>query len=146
MTRKANKLAFDQIKIHDVFEFTRKVTQKEVARFAELSGDLNPIHVDEDFAKATPFGQRIAHGMLLASFFSSLVGMYCPGENSLYLSQSLNFRKPLFLGREVKVRGEVIGKSDSLKLITLRTTIVEGDEVLVFGEAKVKFLEASHAV
>lgn len=76
--------------------------------------------------------------MLTGCFFSTLVGMHCPGENSLYLSQTLNFRAPIFAGDKVLVRGTVISKNDSIRLITLKTEILRQGAVAVDGEARVK--------
>lgn len=140
MFNKANNLKFEEINAGDVFEFEREVTEDDVNNFAKLSGDKNPLHLEEDYAQKTQFGGRIVQGLLLASFFSALVGMYCPGKNSLYLSQSLNFRKPLTFGKKIKVKGEVTGKSESLRVITLKTTIYSADEIIIFGEAKIKIL------
>ena len=75
-------------------EFLEIISESRVQEFAKLSGDYNPHHIDDAFAKQTRFGKRICHGMLLASFFSRLTGMYLPGKGSLYLSQSLNFLSP----------------------------------------------------
>ncbi|MCS5553038.1 MAG: MaoC family dehydratase, partial [SAR324 cluster bacterium] len=77
-------------------EFTEVISESMVQEFAKLSGDYNPQHMDESYATKTRFKKRICHGMLLASLFSRLVGMYLPGKHSLYFSQSLNFLYPAF--------------------------------------------------
>ena len=105
--------------------------------FAKISGDYNPLHMDEIYANTTRFGKRVCHGMLLASFFSRLVGMYLPGKNSLYFSQSLNFKSPCFINDEVTIEGEVLDKSISTRIITMKTTIHnQHGECLVDGLAK----------
>ena len=105
--------------------------------FAKLSGDFNPLHMDEDYALNTNFEKRVCHGMLLASFFSQLVGMYLPGKNSLYFSQSLNFRNPCFVDDEVIIAGDITEKKSNTRIITIKTTISRGTTIIIDGTAKV---------
>lgn len=135
-----NSLSYNDINVGDVHEFERTITQKDVLKFVELTGDHNPLHVDPAFGAQSQFGKNIVHGMLAGSLFSTLVGMYCPGERALYMSQTLQFRKPIFYGDHVVVRGTVVGKNDSIQVITLMTEILNGAEVLISGEAKAKVL------
>ena len=93
--------------------------------------------MDEDYALNTNFEKRVCHGMLLASFFSQLVGMYLPGKNSLYFSQSLNFRNPCFVDDEVTIAGEITEKKSNTKIITIKTTISRGVTIIIDGTAKV---------
>lgn len=133
---------YEDIQAGDVFSFRRKIDEALVEKFAELTHDYNPLHIEEDYAGRSEFGGRIAQGMLLASLFSALVGMHCPGKSSLYLSQKVNFRKPLKIGEEVEVRGEVVSKSDALKIIELKTTIADlHNTLIVDGVARVKVRE-----
>lgn len=136
----AAQLGYDDIKLGAVYEFERTITAEDVKQFAELTGDHNPLHVDPEFGAQSQFGNNIVHGMLAGSLFSTLVGMYCPGERALYMSQTLHFRKPLFYGDRVAVRGTMIDKNDSVGLITMKTEIVRKGEIVVAGEAKVKIL------
>jgi len=132
-------LRYEEIKIGDVHSFERVIDEEAVNRFAELTGDKNPLHMNEEYARKTEFGGRIAHGMLAGSLFSTLVGMFCPGERALYLSQKVNFRKPIRLGEKIKIQGEVIKKSDALKTITLSTKIInDKNQVVIDGEAMAK--------
>ncbi len=137
---KAAKRSYEDITVGDVYEFERLITKEDVMKFAELTGDHNPLHVDGEFGKKSEFGQNIVHGMLVASLFSTLVGMYCPGENALYLSQTLSFRRPLFIGLDLVVRGTVVAKLESLQVIRLKTQILHFNEELISGEAMVKVL------
>lgn len=132
---------YDDIHAGAVFSFERVITQNDVFRFAEIVGDYNKLHVDEAIGKKSRFGKNVAHGMLCGSLFSQLVGMHCPGENGLYLTQSLNFKSPVFYGDKVTVRGTVLNKNDSIRMITLKTEVVRDGQVLINGEAKVKVLE-----
>ena len=119
-------------------EFLEIISESRVQEFAKLSGDFNPHHMDEEYAKKTKYEKRICHGMLLASFFSKLVGMYLPGKNALYFSQNLNFVGPCFIGDKIIVKGEIIDKSEATKMIKIKTTIknIEG-KLLVEGIAQV---------
>lgn len=129
---------FDDIKINEIKKFTVKINESIVNDFAKISGDYNPLHMDDDYAKNTPFKKRVCHGMLLASFFSRLVGMYLPGKNALYFSQTLDFQYPCFINDDVTIEGQVISKSESSRLITIKTVIYnQHDKCLVEGTAKV---------
>ena len=105
--------------------------------FAKISGDYNPLHMDEKFAQSRDFKNRVCHGMLLGSLFSRLVGMYIPGKYGLYFSQTLNFVNPSIVNDTVTITGKVISKSESTKIIELKTTIKNSSHVLVDGKAKV---------
>ncbi len=137
---KAARLRYEDIVVGAVYEFSQTITHDDVMRFAELTGDNNPLHVDADFGAKSQFGKNVVHGMLAASLFSTLVGMYCPGEHALYMSQTVQFKKPIFYGDKLIIRGTVIEKNDSVQMITMKTEIVSNNDVKVTGEAKVKVL------
>lgn len=137
----AAQLRYEDIAVGAVYEFKRIISVDTVMAFATLTGDYNPLHRDPVFGAQSQFGKNIVHGMLAASFFSTLIGMYCPGMRALYMSQTLEFRKPMFYGDTVIVRGSVTAKHDSVHLITMKTEIIKGDEAMVEGEAKVRVLE-----
>ena len=106
--------------------------------FAKLSGDFNPIHINEDFAKSKKFKGKIVHGMLLASFLSRMVGMYLPGKHALYLSQSLEFHNPCFINDEITVSSIVNEKSESTKIIRIDSKILNNkNEVLLNGTGRI---------
>jgi 3-hydroxybutyryl-CoA dehydratase len=133
-----SEYTFDEIKLNQEKIFHILVTEEMINNFGKLSGDLNPLHMDENYAKNTNFGRRVCHGMLLTSFFSQLVGMYIPGKNALYLSQSVNFVSPCFIGDNITIHGKVIDKSNSTKIITIATNIFnDQSKNLVSGIAKV---------
>ena len=114
MNDKLSELNFNEIEIGDSREFKITITNSMIDEFAKLSGDFNPLHVDEKYAQTTKFGKRVVHGMLLASFLSQMVGMYLPGKHALYSSQTLEFHNPCFVGNEISVTSKVIDKSLSL--------------------------------
>jgi len=138
MINKFNELSYNEISIGQQESFIIKITESMVEKFSNLSGDLNPLHMDNQFAESSSFNKRIVHGMFLASFFSQLIGMKLPGKNALYFSQTLNFRSPCYIDDEIEVVGEVIEKSDSTQIITLSTTIFNKSKTcLIDGIAKI---------
>ena len=111
--------------------FTREVTAATVDSFVDVSGDVNPIHVNEEYAKTTRFKKRIAHGVISASFISSLVGLKMPGIGAIYVSQTLKFRAPVFIGDTLTVTGEVVERDEERKRIKIQTDVTNQDGVLV---------------
>jgi 3-hydroxybutyryl-CoA dehydratase len=133
-------LPFAAIVVGDVASFEVVLTQEAVTSFAKLSGDENPLHVDESYAAQTLFGRRVVHGMYLGALVSRLVGMELPGTKALLVRESLTFKEPAFIGDTVVVAGEVVHKSEALQLITMAITIIRKDEVLAEGEVLVRVL------
>jgi 3-oxoacyl-[acyl-carrier protein] reductase len=135
-----------ELKVGQKDTLSRRITAGDVAAFARLSGDYNALHLDDEFAARTEFSQRVVHGFLHASLLSTLVGTKLPGRGALYLSQSIEFTKPVFIGDVVHATG-VIEKIDlSTRLITLRTEITKDDGVCVLrGAAQVKVLKLSES-
>lgn len=134
-----NEFTFEKIKIGQEASFEKVFTQKEIFTFSELIGDLNPMHVDANYAEQTEYGGVIIHGMLTASLFSTLVGMYLPGKYCLYLSQDIKFKKPIRPNEKIKVTGKVKNKINSLNILEIETQILnESGEIAVSGEAKVR--------
>lgn len=139
MTLTPRNLEFKQIKVGDTFSFKKLIDDELIDRFASLVGDYNPLHMDTLYARANGFEGRLAHGLLVGSLFSTLVGMLCPGRRALYLSQNLNFKKPVVAGRKMSIKGEVLDKFESLGVIKLKTVVYdEKEDVAVEGEALVK--------
>ncbi|WP_100183496.1 MaoC family dehydratase [Candidatus Nitrosotenuis aquarius] len=131
-------MTFESIKLGQTVQFEIKIDEITLNDFAKLSGDYNPLHMDDDYAKSTKFEKRVCHGMLLASYLSRLVGMHLPGKNALYFSQTLNFRLPCFIDDQIVIKGEVIEKHETTKIITLKTTIAnQTGKCLIDGLAKV---------
>ena len=141
MKKQAAVYNYNEIEINSTFSFTRTVTKEDVSVFAILSGDLNPLHVDESFGKNSKIGKNVVHGMLTASLFSTLVGMYCPGKKCLYLGQTLQFKMPLFYDETVDVKGTVVSKVDALKMLKMKTEIYRGKDLILTGEAQVQLLD-----
>lgn len=128
---------FDKFEVGQKHKFEVTVTKDKVEEFMRITGDRNPIHHDEIFTSDTRFGRPVCHGMLLASFFSTIVGMHLPGEGALYLTQELNFRKPVFVGDTVEVSGEIIKKQDAQKILTLKMSVKKDEILVVDGKAMI---------
>ncbi len=118
-------------------EVSNAVTDTMIEQFAGVSGDDNPIHLDEDYAANTMFKGRIAHGMLGASFISAVIGTRLPGPGAVYMSQSLKFRAPVRIGDVVVTRAEVAEIDLEKKRVTLRTTCTVSGKAVIEGEALV---------
>jgi 3-hydroxybutyryl-CoA dehydratase len=125
-------------KVGDSAEITKTIEQADIDTFAGVTGDHNPVHVDEEFAKTTRFGRRIAHGMLTASLISSVLANKLPGEGSVYLGQTLQFVAPVFAGDEVTARVTVKEIREDKPILKLETICMnQRDEVVIRGEATV---------
>ncbi len=127
------------VKVGDRAEFEKTVTAEDVARFADVTGDSNPLHRDPDYAAKTRFGQCIAHGMLSAGYISAALGTkLAPNCCVIYLSQSLRFLRPVKIGDTVRAVAEVKGTDPQKRIVTLQTDCFNQDgEQVVKGEAVV---------
>jgi 3-oxoacyl-[acyl-carrier protein] reductase len=133
---------FDNIKIGQTEEFFHKITEKDLDEFCDLTGDDNPLHMDDDYAKGTNFKERVVHGMLSASFISTMIGTKLPGKGSLWYEQHLKFLVPVRIGDEIRIWAKVLHKSESQRIIVLQTMIYNQlNKIVIEGEAKVKVLE-----
>lgn len=131
-----------QIKVGDKFTNERLVTDELIRKFAEVSGDYNPIHLDEEVAKTTRFGRRIAHGMLSGAFISAVLGYELTERRIVYLSQTLKFTAPVFIGDTVTTTGTVKTIREDKPIVTLETVCTnQNGETLVTGEAVVMILD-----
>ena len=124
------------LQIGDTATLTRVFTDEDVRLYADLSTDHNPVHLDADFAASTQFGQRIVHGMLVGSLFSALLGEQLPGHGSIYMSQNLQFKAPVYLNTEIIASVEITAIREGKPIVSLKTTCVDNDgKLLVTGEA-----------
>ena len=114
---------------------TRTVSEDDIVKFAEVSGDHNPLHLDEEFARGTQFEGRIAHGMLTASFISAVFGNELPGPGCIYISQSLKFKAPVRIGDTVKAEVTVSEVRASRNRAVFKTVASVGDTVVIDGQA-----------
>lgn len=133
-----SNITFEDINLGDSTTYTRLITNQEVEAFAAISGDHNPLHLDPEYAATTAFGECIAHGMLTGALISAAIAMQLPGPGSVYLSQSLQFKAPVFLGDTLTVTLTVIDKHAKRPWITLQCQVDNQDgKAVAKGEAQV---------
>ncbi|MFI4966407.1 MAG: MaoC family dehydratase [Caulobacterales bacterium] len=128
-------LYFDELSVGQTAETTHVVGAADIEAFAALSGDINPVHMDEAYARTTPFGGRIAHGMLTAAYISAVLGNQLPGPGAIYLSQSLRFRRPVKIGDPVTARVTVKALDPGKGHATFETAALVNGKTVIDGEA-----------
>lgn len=127
------------LRVGDKASFRRTITEADIALFAGATGDTNPYHFDEEYARRGRFGKRIAHGMLITGLISTVLGTRLPGPGTIYLSQTIQFRKPVFIGDTITAVAEVKSIRPDKPIVTLTTncynqegeTVVEGEAVVL---------------
>ena len=117
--------------------FGKTVTEADIAAFAGVSGDTNPIHLHDGFARTTRFGQRIAHGMLSGAFISTVIGTKLPGPGAVYISQTMNFMAPVIIGDTITAVATITAIDEKRRRVTLKTQCLNGEKVVIDGEATV---------
>ena len=133
---------YGEIEVGETASVTKTVIEADIVNFAGIIGDFNPVHLNAEYAKDTMFGERIAHGMLTASFISTVIGTCLPGINALYLSQEIKFVKPVRIGDTITAFGEVIEKQDAKQRMTIKTVVTnQRGEVVVDGKAVVMVMK-----
>ena len=129
------------LKVGDQFSKSREVTDALVRQFADVSGDYNPIHLDEEFAKTTRFGRRIAHGMLSGAFISAVLGYEFKERKIIYMSQTMKFTAPIYIGDTVTTTATITNIREDKNIVTIDTVCTKQDAtVAVKGEAVVMIL------
>lgn len=128
------------MKIADTYTEDVLITDEAVKKFAEFCGDFNPIHFDDEAAKAQGFKGRIAHGMVSASFFSKIFANSFPGPGAVYLNQTLKFHAPVYLNEKIQYRLEVIAQKEGKPIFTVKTEAYGPDNALrISGEAVIRY-------
>lgn len=131
-----------ELKVGDTFTVNKEITDELIRQFADVSGDYNPIHLDEEFAKNTRFGKRIAHGMLTSSFISAVLGYKLSVRKVVYLGQTLKFKHPTFIGDVVTAKARVKHIRSDKPIVKIETICENQDGVLlVEGEATIMLLD-----
>lgn len=132
---------FDDLSVGQTASLTKTITRSDLEHFIAITGDTNPLHVDEEFAKRTFFGQPIAHGMLSASLFSTLVGMHLPGIGAIFKSQTLEFLRPVYIGDTLCAWFEITAIDPGEEQIEIKSWIDNQDkETVIQGQTIVGLL------
>jgi 3-oxoacyl-[acyl-carrier protein] reductase len=135
-------MTYDEIQVGQTADISHVITAKDIQRFVDLTGDDNRLHVDPEYASKTSFKKPVVHGMLGASFISTVIGTKLPGDGALWFSQSLEFHLPVRLGDELKICAKVIAKEERVKVIVIETIILnQHKQIVTQGIAKVKIAE-----
>jgi acyl dehydratase len=133
-----SNFTYDEITIGQTATYSKLVQERDIQLFAAASGDVNPVHLDADFAAGTMFKGRIAHGMLTGALISAALAMELPGPGTIYLSQTLRFRLPVKIGDTITIKLEVTAKQDKRQFVTLDCKAYNQDGKLVAsGSAEV---------
>jgi len=126
---------FEDLSVGQTATYAKTVTEADIVLFAGISGDTNPVHLNEEFASATMFKGRIAHGMLSAGFISTVFGTKLPGPGCIYLAQNLKFKAPVKIGDTVTAKVELLELFPDKKRANFKTTVSVGSTVVIDGDA-----------
>ena len=137
MINELNGYYFEDLKEGMTQIYGRTITDADIVMFAGISGDINPVHLNHEFAKTTMFEGRIAHGMLSASYISTVIGTRLPGPGCIYVNQTLRFKGPVKAGDTVTARVTVKKLIPEKKFVELQTTCMVNEKVVIDGEATV---------
>ena len=133
-----SNFSYDEITIGQTASYSKQISEVDIQLFAAVSGDVNPVHLDADYAATTVFGERIAHGALTGAIISAALALELPGPGTIYLGQTLRFRKPVKIGDTITVQLEVTEKRDDKKFVTLQCTAINQDgKTVASGVAEV---------
>ena len=139
MTRNANRQGYryEELELGMQAAFEKTVTQAEVVQFGDISGDLNPAHFDEKFARGTRLGERVVHGMLTASLVSAVLGTRLPGPGCLFVSQTTHFKAPVRVGDTVSVQATIVRLDDQRQFAEFETRCSVDETTVLEGSALV---------
>lgn len=123
--------SIDKLQVGDAAEFAKTVSETDIYMYAGITGDFNPAHVNENYAKNTFFKTRIAHGMLTAGFISAIIANQLPGPGTIYLKQELSFLAPVYIGDTITARVEILELNTEKNRVRLKTTCSNQDGIMV---------------
>jgi 3-hydroxybutyryl-CoA dehydratase len=126
--------SYESIKIGDSITIEKTITSEMVRAFSDFTGDLNPVHMDDEYCRQHSLGQRSVHGFLTMSFLSYIIGMHLPGKGSVCLSHNIDFLTPVRVGDTIRITGKVVAKTDEnglgLKIVTMKFTVEDQNGIL----------------
>lgn len=125
----------EDLEVGQSASFAKTISEADVYGFAGISGDTNPVHINEEYAASTPFGQRIAHGMFSAALISTVAGTKLPGPGAIYVDQSIKFKAPLYIGQTARAEVRIKEINSSRRRVICDTNVYVGDKVIATGEA-----------
>jgi 3-hydroxybutyryl-CoA dehydratase len=128
---------FEDLVVGQSDEYSRTISESDILIFAGVSGDTNPVHLNHEFASETMFEGCIAHGLLTASYISTVIGTKMPGPGCIYVGQTLKFKGPVKAGDTVVARATILEKIDDKKFVKIQTQCLVGDKVVLDGEATI---------
>lgn len=129
-------MEFNELKIGMKESIEKVISEKDILQFAEISLDYNPVHLDEEYAEKTIFKKRVAHGMITSSLISAVLGTKLPGPGTIYLKQTLEFKKPVYINDTITVTCEIIDLFEEKKKVVLSTIATnQNQEIVLKGEA-----------
>jgi 3-hydroxybutyryl-CoA dehydratase len=126
-----NHYSFEEIKIGVQEHFETQITEEKMKMFTLISGDYNPMHIDHQYAKNHGFSDKIVYGMLASSLYSTLVGMYLPGEKCLLNKCNVDFRKPVYVGDKLLIEGKVVDKREGTRRIRIKAKMINQEGIVV---------------
>src|SRR5690606_24028433 len=132
-----NNMPYSDLEVGQTASFEKSVEERDIQLFAAMSGDRNPVHLDAEYAAATPFKERIAHGMFSGALISAAIACELPGPGTIYLGQSLRFSRPVKLGDQLRVELEILEKLPKFRVRIATRVFNQNDEQVVDGEAEV---------
>lgn len=129
-------------RIGDCYSEKVDVTDFLVREIARISGDINPVHLNDEYAAQTIFGKRIAHGLFCLNHISKLIGNHLPGNGSILINQTFSYKKPVYIGDEIETTIKIVNIHEEKRIYTLETNCMNQDgEIILSGESKVKWME-----
>ena len=137
MANYLNYIPIEKIEIGMMASYSQTITDADIKAFAAISGDINPVHIDENYAEYSRYKKRIAHGLMTASYFSALFGTKIPGKGCVYVSQSLNFKRPVYIGDTVVATVEVIKIDLEKDRVFFKTICKVKQKVVTDGESEI---------
>ena len=132
--------SFNEIVVGETASFSHRISEENIATFVRLSGDENPLHIDEEYARQTKLGGKVVHGLFLAALVSRLIGVYLPGKRSLLLFTEFRFKAPARIADTVKVEGRIIAKSPATRVVEVAVEVKKDSINLLEGVIKVQVL------